>query len=60
MYSSSQLDMATTCCLLDRLPAHEALAEEEEDPARALASVDVAGVVSRWSSSQPAPSSVAA
>jgi hypothetical protein len=31
--------------LLDRLPANEALAEEEEDPARALASVDVAGVV---------------
>jgi hypothetical protein len=30
--------------LLDRLPANEALAEEE-DPARALASVDVAGVV---------------
>jgi hypothetical protein len=31
--------------LLDRLPANETLAEEEEDPARALASVDVAGVV---------------
>ena len=31
--------------MLDRLPANEALAEEEEDPARALASVDVAGVV---------------
>jgi hypothetical protein len=31
--------------LLDRLPANEALAEEEEGPARALASVDVAGVV---------------
>ena len=31
--------------LLDRLPANEALAEEEEDPARALAGVDVAGVV---------------
>ena len=31
--------------LLDRLPANEALAEEEEDPARALASVDVVGVV---------------
>jgi hypothetical protein len=31
--------------LLDRLPANEALAEEEEDPACALASVDVIGVV---------------
>jgi hypothetical protein len=31
--------------LLDRLPANEALAEEEEDPARALAGVDVVGVV---------------
>ena len=31
--------------LLDRLPANGALAEEEEDPACALASVDVAGVV---------------
>jgi hypothetical protein len=31
--------------LLDRLPANEALAEEEEDPACALAGVDVAGVV---------------
>jgi hypothetical protein len=32
--------------LLDRLPANETLAEgEEEDPARALAGVDVAGVV---------------
>ena len=31
--------------LLDRLPANEALAEEEEDPARTLAGVDVAGVV---------------
>jgi hypothetical protein len=31
--------------LLDRLPANEALAEEEEDPACALASVDVTGVV---------------
>jgi hypothetical protein len=31
--------------LLDRLPANEALAEEEEDPAHALAGVDVAGVV---------------
>jgi hypothetical protein len=31
--------------LLDRLPANEALAEEEEDPARALAGVDVADVV---------------
>jgi hypothetical protein len=31
--------------LLDRLLANEALAEEEEDPARALAGVDVAGVV---------------
>jgi hypothetical protein len=30
---------------LDRLPANETLAEEEEDPARALAGVDVAGVV---------------
>jgi hypothetical protein len=30
--------------LLDRLPANEALAEEEEDPARALAGVDVVGV----------------
>ena len=28
--------------LLDRLPANEALAEEEEDPTRALAGVDVA------------------
>ena len=31
--------------LLDRLPANEALAEEEEDPACALAGVDEAGVV---------------
>jgi hypothetical protein len=31
--------------LLDRLPANETLAEEEEDPARALAVIDVAGVV---------------
>jgi hypothetical protein len=31
--------------LLDQLPADEALTEEEEDPARALAGVDVAGVV---------------
>jgi hypothetical protein len=31
--------------LLDGLPANETLVEEEEDPARALASVDVAGVV---------------
>jgi hypothetical protein len=31
--------------LLDRLPANETLAEEEEDPARALAGVDVAGMV---------------
>jgi hypothetical protein len=31
--------------LLDRLPANETLAEEEEDPARALAGVDVIGVV---------------
>jgi hypothetical protein len=31
--------------LLDRLLANEALAEEEEDPARALVGVDVAGVV---------------
>jgi hypothetical protein len=31
--------------LLDRLSANEALAEEEEDPARALAGVDVADVV---------------
>jgi hypothetical protein len=31
--------------LLDRLLANEALAEEEEDPARALAGVDVASVV---------------
>jgi hypothetical protein len=31
--------------LLDRLPANGALTEEEEDPARALAGVDVAGVV---------------
>jgi hypothetical protein len=31
--------------LLDRLPANEALAEEEEDPACALASVDVTSVV---------------
>jgi hypothetical protein len=31
--------------LLDRLPANEALAEEEEDLARALAGVDVADVV---------------
>jgi hypothetical protein len=31
--------------LLDRLPANETLAEEEEDPARALAGVDVVGVV---------------
>jgi hypothetical protein len=31
--------------LLDRLPANETLAEEEKDPARALAGVDVVGVV---------------
>jgi hypothetical protein len=31
--------------LLDRLPANETLAEEEEDPACALTGVDVAGVV---------------
>jgi hypothetical protein len=31
--------------LLDRLPANEALAEEEEDPVSALVGVDVAGVV---------------
>jgi hypothetical protein len=31
--------------LLDRLPANETLAEEEENPARALTGVDVAGVV---------------
>jgi hypothetical protein len=31
--------------LLDRLPANETLAEEEEDPARALAGVDVTCVV---------------
>jgi hypothetical protein len=31
--------------LLDRLPANETLVEEEEDPTRALAGVDVAGVV---------------
>jgi hypothetical protein len=31
--------------LLDRLPANETLAEEEEDSARALAGVDVTGVV---------------
>jgi hypothetical protein len=31
--------------LLDRLPVNEALAEEEEDPARVLAGVDVADVV---------------
>jgi hypothetical protein len=31
--------------LLDRLPVNEALAEKEEDPARALAGVDVASVV---------------
>jgi hypothetical protein len=31
--------------LLDRLPANEALAEEEENPAHALAGVDVTGVV---------------
>jgi hypothetical protein len=31
--------------LLDQLPANETLAEEEEDPARAHASVDVTGVV---------------
>jgi hypothetical protein len=31
--------------LLDRLPANETLAEEEEDPAHALVGVDVAGVV---------------
>jgi hypothetical protein len=43
MYSTSQLDKATTCCF--RLPTNEALAEEEEDPARAFAGVDVAGVV---------------
>jgi hypothetical protein len=32
--------------LLDPLPTNETLVEEEEDPARALAGVDVAGVVS--------------
>jgi hypothetical protein len=31
--------------LFDRLPANEALIEEEEDPARTLAGVDVTGVV---------------
>jgi hypothetical protein len=31
--------------LFDQLPANEALAEEEKDPARDLAGVDVAGVV---------------
>jgi hypothetical protein len=31
--------------LLDRLPANETLAEEEEDPARALVGVDITGVV---------------
>jgi hypothetical protein len=31
--------------LLNRLPANEALAEEEEDPAHALAGVDIIGVV---------------
>jgi hypothetical protein len=31
--------------LLDRMPANGALAEEEEDPARALTGVDVTGVV---------------
>jgi hypothetical protein len=31
--------------LLDRLPANETLAEEEEDPAHALVGVDVTGVV---------------
>jgi hypothetical protein len=31
--------------LLDRLPANETLAEEEEDPTRALAGVDVADMV---------------
>jgi hypothetical protein len=31
--------------LLDRLPANETLAEEEEDPTCALAGVDVTGVV---------------
>jgi hypothetical protein len=31
--------------LLDRLPANETLTEEEEDPARALAGVDVVSVV---------------
>jgi hypothetical protein len=31
--------------LLDRLPANETLAEEEEDPARALAGVNITGVV---------------
>jgi hypothetical protein len=31
--------------LLDRLPTNETLAEEEEDPARALAGVNVTGVV---------------
>jgi hypothetical protein len=31
--------------LLDQLPANEAVAEEEEDPTRALAGVDVIGVV---------------
>jgi hypothetical protein len=31
--------------LLDRLPANEALVKEEDDPARALAGVDVTGVI---------------
>jgi hypothetical protein len=44
MYSASQLDMATTCFLTD-CQLTGALAEEEEDPACALAGVDVVGVV---------------
>jgi hypothetical protein len=42
------LDLAAGQChhlLLDRLPANEALTEEEDDPARVLAGVDVADVV---------------
>jgi hypothetical protein len=44
MYSASQLDKATHL-LLDRLSANEAFAKEEEDLARALAGVNVVGVV---------------
>ena len=42
-YFASQLDKVTTCCLTDcQLIKH---VEEEQSPARALASIDLIGVV---------------